>query len=315
MESVSTSTTPRSSTSGSGSTRRSPWTRSSPGSHVIRVDYFEDGADAQANFDYERTGDVVPEDPGYHAEYFANQDLAGAPALTRQDGAVDFAWGDGSPGDGIPTDHFSARWSKAVVLPVGAYKFTVRSDDGARLYVDGNLVFSHWNNQGPTTYSVTRQLAEGTHEIVLEYYESGGGAMAQFSFGPSDEPPPPVTPFIAESFANRDLAGSPVVTRMDERIDFQWGGAAPDPALPNDSFSARWTRTTTYEAGTYRFTVTGDDGIRVRVDGDVVVNGWFYQAPTTYTADVPLTAGEHTVVVEYFEHTGGATAVFSEARL
>ena len=79
---------------------------------------------------------------------------------------------------------------------------------------------------------------------------------------------------------------------MDERIDFQWGGAAPDPALPNDSFSARWTRTTTYEAGTYRFTVTGDDGIRVRVDGDVVVNGWFYQAPTTYTADVPLTAGE-----------------------
>jgi glucose/arabinose dehydrogenase len=285
------------------------------GSHVIRVDYFEDGADAQANFDYERTGDVVPEDPGYHAEYFANQDLAGAPALTRQDGAVDFAWGDGSPGDGIPTDHFSARWSKAVVLPVGAYKFTVRSDDGARLYVDGNLVLNHWNNQGPTTYSVTRQLAEGTHEIVLEYYESGGGAMAQFSFGPSDEPPPPVTPFTAEFFANRDLAGSPVVTRMDERIDFQWGGAAPDPALPNDSFSARWTRTTTYEAGTYRFTVTGDDGIRVRVDGDVVVNGWFYQAPTTYTADVPLTAGEHTVVVEYFEHTGGATAVFSEARL
>jgi hypothetical protein len=123
-----------------------------------------------------------------------------------------------------------------------------------------------------------RQLAEGTHEIVLEYYESGGGAMAQFSFGPSDEPPPPVTPFTAEFFANRDLAGSPVVTRMDERIDFQWGGAAPDPALPNDSFSARWTRTTTYEAGTYRFTVTGDDGIRVRVDGDVVVNGWFYQA-------------------------------------
>ena len=73
----------------------------------------------------------MPEDPGYHAEYFANQDLAGAPALTRQDGAVDFAWGDGSPGDGIPTDHFSARWSKAVVLPVGAHNFTVRSDERA----------------------------------------------------------------------------------------------------------------------------------------------------------------------------------------
>jgi hypothetical protein len=89
------------------------------GSHVIRVDYFEDGADAQANFDYERTGDVVPEDPGYHAEYFANQDLAGAPALTRQDGAVDFAWGDGSPGDGIPTDHFSASGARRSCCPSG----------------------------------------------------------------------------------------------------------------------------------------------------------------------------------------------------
>jgi hypothetical protein len=40
----------------------------------------------------------------------------------------------------------------------------------------------------------------------------------------------------------------------------------------------------------------------------------FYQAPTTYTADVPLSEGQHTVVVEYFEHTGGAVAKFSESR-
>ena len=61
--------------------------------------------------------------------------------------------------------------------------------------------------------------------------------------------------------------------------------------------------------------MTGDDGIRVLVDGTPVVDGWFYQAPTTYTADVALSAGEHTVVVEYFEHTGGAVARFSETKL
>jgi glucose/arabinose dehydrogenase len=285
------------------------------GPHVIRVEYFEDGADARANMNYQRVGDVVPADPGYSAEYFANPNLTGVPALTRQDGAIDFAWGDGSPGNGVPADQFSARWTKAVVLPAGAYAFTVRSDDGARLYVDGVLVLNAWTNQAATTNTVTRQLAEGTHEIVLEYFEAGGGATAQFSFAPTNEPPPPPAhPFTAEYFANTDLAGPPAVTRSDERIDFQWGGGAPDPALPADLFSARWTRTAVYEAGTYRFTVVGDDGIRVLVDGVVVINGWYYQGPTTYTADVPLTAGDHTVVVEYFEHTGGATAQFTEAR-
>ena len=51
------------------------------------------------------------------------------------------------------------------------------------------------------------------------------------------------------------------------------------------------------------------------VDGTQVIDGWFYQAPTTSTAEVPLSEGEHTVVVEYFEHTGGAVAKFSEAKV
>ena len=51
------------------------------------------------------------------------------------------------------------------------------------------------------------------------------------------------------------------------------------------------------------------------VDGVVVVDGWFYQSPTTYSADVPLTAGLHTVVVEYFEFSGGAVASFSESKV
>ena len=51
------------------------------------------------------------------------------------------------------------------------------------------------------------------------------------------------------------------------------------------------------------------------VDGTEVIDGWLYQPPTTYTADVPLTDGSHTVVVEYYEHTGGALARFSESKL
>jgi hypothetical protein len=155
---------------------------------------------------------------------------------------------------------------------------------------------------------------------VLEYFEAGGDAVAQLNYEPTSDPPPPpppppAEPFAAQYFDNSTLSGNPVLTRSDAAIDFDWGAGTPDPAVPADRFSARWTRTKDYAAGTYRFSVTGDDGIRVLVDGTQVIDGWFYQSPTTYTADVPLSAGQHTVVVEYFEYTGGAVARFSESKL
>jgi len=285
-----------------------------------RVDFFEGGGGARAEFDYERIGKVGPVDGGFQAQYFANRNLDGAPVLTRSDDKVDFNWGGGSPGDGVPVDNFSARWSRTVTLGSDAvYAFDVTGDDGVRLFIDGQKVLDKWVQQGPTTYHVVRALGAGTHQIVLEYFEAGGGAIAKLDYGPTDEqpppPPPPADPFSAEYFANTSLSGTPVLTRSDADVDFDWGNGSPAPEVPDDRFSARWTRTKQYDAGTYRFSVTGDDGIRVFVDGTQVVDGWFYQAPTTYSANVDLTAGEHTVVIEYFEHGGGAVARYSETKL
>ena len=204
---------------------------------------------AQAKFDYERIGDVVPEDR-VHAEYFANQDLAGAPALTRQDGAVDFDWGDGSPGR--RDSHGSllremeqgGRVARRGVQIHGSLR---RWSASLRRWKPRVEPLEQPGSDHLLGYPATRRGHSRDRAGVLRVGRRRDGTVL---LGPSDEPPPPpVTPFTAEFFANRDLAGSPVVTRMDERIDFQWGGAAPDPALPNDSFSARWTRTTTYEAG------------------------------------------------------------------
>ena len=289
----------------------------SGGPHELRVEYFEAGGGARAEFSYERIGDVVPAEGGYVGEYFDNRNLAGAPVVTRQDSEIDFEWGGGRPADGVPADNFSARWTKTVaVAEEGAYKFTVTTDDGFRLYVDGERALDKWIPQARTTYDVTRHLAEGTHEIVLEYFEASGDAVAKLGYEKtSDPPPPPPEPFAAEYFDNSALSGDPVLARTDEVVDFDWGEGTPSAVVSSDRFSARWTRSKTYEAGTYRFTATGDDGIRVLVDGTQVIDGWFYQPPTTYTADVPLSAGEHTVVVEYFEHTGLAVAKFSESRV
>jgi hypothetical protein len=287
------------------------------GPHELRVEYFEAGGGARAEFSYERIGDVVPAEGGYVGEYFDNRNLVGDPVLTRLDGDVDFDWGGGRPADGVPADNFSARWTKSLaVAEEASYEFTVTGDDGVRLYVDGEKVLDKWFPQSRTTHAVTRRLAEGAHEIVLEYFEAGGDAVAKLDYERTPRPPPPPPePFAGEYFDNSALSGDPVLTRSDEALDFDWAEGTPGAAIPPDRFSARWTRTTTYEGGTYRFTATGDDGIRVLVDGTQVIDGWFYQPPTTYTADVPLSAGEHTVVVEYFEHTGLAIAKFSESRV
>ena len=289
----------------------------SGGTHDLRVDYFESSGGARAELTYERLGDVVPTGGSYDAEYFGNRTLSGTPALTRKDDTVDFTWGGGAPGDGVPADSFSARWTKAMTLDEAAtYAFTVTGDDGVRLFVDGDTILDRWVQQGATTYTALKQLSPGTHTVVLEYFEAGGDAVAKLSYARTAEPPPPPTePFQGEYFANSTLSGAPALTRTDSTLDFDWGEGPPNAALPANQFSARWTRTMTYEAGTYRFSVTGDDGIRLFVDGVPVVNGWFYQAPTTFTADIALAAGPHTVAVEYFEWTGGAVAKFSQAKL
>lgn len=291
------------------------------GPHELRVDYFEAGGGARVEFTYERRGDVADGDRAqYEAEYFANRNLEGDPVLRRTEDSVDFAWGGGSPGNGVPADDFSARWTRRIaLLEEGAHEFTVTSDDGFRLLVDGQPVMDHWALQGATTYTATRQLGAGEHEIVLEYFEARGDALVRFGFEPTDSPPPPPppppAPFAAEYFDNGTLSGAPVLQRQDETIDFDWGGGSPAPVVPANDFSARWTRTKAYDAGRYRFEVTGDDGVRVLVDGEQVIDGWFYQAPTNYSAEVTLGEGQHTVVVEYFEWGGGAVARFREIAL
>ena len=115
---------------------------------------------------------------GLKAAYFANQKLAGKPAATRTEAAVRHVW-PGAPGvGGLPADHFSARYTGVLRPKVsGRYKLGVKSDDGARLYLDGQLVVDQWHDQGPTEHSVYRQLVAGReYAIRLEYYESAGGA-------------------------------------------------------------------------------------------------------------------------------------------
>jgi hypothetical protein len=96
-------------------------------------------------------------------------------------------------------------------------------------------------------------------------------------------------------------------------LDFDFGLGSPSSScgVGVDNFSTRWTRTVNFSAGTYRFTATGDDGIRLYVDGQLKIDQWIDQAPTTYTADVALSAGNHDLRFEFYENGVGAVARLS----
>ena len=112
----------------------------------------------------------------------------------------------------------------------------------------------------------------------------------------------------AEYYDNPSLKGNPVRAIREAAIDFDWGQDIPLEGVPADGFSVRWTTTTTFEAGHYTFSVTIDDGARLWVDGELLIDQWRVQGVTTYTAGKWLAAGEHTIQMAYFEDTGSAVA-------
>ncbi|MFI5845306.1 PA14 domain-containing protein [Catenuloplanes sp. NPDC051500] len=296
----------------SGATTRTARTVLGGGPHTIVMEYYENCCDAVAKLSWRQTADPV-DPPAWHAEYWNSTTPAvpaRAPDLVRQDPALTFDWGTGSPAPAITADDFVARWTRTDTLPAGVYRFSGLSDDGLRIFVDGAPVVDRWFDQH-AAFSTDRILLAGPHEIRIEYFENGGDAVAQFGYqriadaGPTEM-------WAGEYFGNVGLTGAPLVTRDTDAVDFDWGAGSPDPRLPADNFSARWTRTSDYAAGTYRLSATADDGVRVRVDGRLVIDAWRDQAPTTYTADVVLTAGEHTVVVEYYEHGVAALVRFRQ---
>jgi hypothetical protein len=133
-------------------------------------------------------------------------------------------------------------------------------------------------------------------------------------------PPVPVPQdrWRGEYFANRELSGTPVLVR-DEGVGdlfFDSGLNAPDKecGVPVDDFSVRWARVAAFAPGTYRFSVTADDGVRVKIDDRVVIDEWHEQAMPTRSADVDLTGGAHRIVIEYFEHLGSAALKFNWSR-
>ncbi len=112
-----------------------------------------------------------------------------------------------------------------------------------------------------------------------------------------------------EYFNNPDLSGTPVLVRPEPAIDYNWGAESPaPPVVAPDQFSVRWTRILNLPAGQYQFTATTDDGVRLWVNNQALIDQWSAHQAQPLTATVDLPGGDTLVRMEYFEDAGAAIA-------
>ncbi|MDH3675833.1 MAG: PA14 domain-containing protein, partial [Anaerolineae bacterium] len=242
-----------------------------------------------------QSGSIIITD--WRAEYYNNLNLSGAPAVLRNDVVVNFDWGESAPASGIGVDNFSARWTRRLNFPAGTYRFYTRVDDGVRLWIDGNLVIDRWFDTAPTTYSADVTLTDGLHSLRIEYYDRAGSAVAQLAWEWLEAYPD----WRGEYFNNPNLSGVPVLVRNDAMPKFSWGPSSPGPGIPADYFSVRWSRDLYFSAGTYRFKVSVDDGARLWVDDNLIIDQWQVGVPRTFRSEITLTEGFHRIRLEYFD--------------
>lgn len=120
------------------------------------------------------------------------------------------------------------------------------------------------------------------------------------------------TGWTAQYFNNTDLSGSPVLSEaLAGGINFNFGTSSPRPGVINDdNFSARFSSVQLFNAGTYEFILSSDDGARVFIDGVLVLDRFIGRSLTTDRFQYTLTAGTHSLVVEYFEGIDQAAIQF-----
>jgi hypothetical protein len=142
------------------------------------------------------------------------------PNLSRGEAGLMFAW-LGSPGLGIGSDYWVARFTGSPSFTAGTYTFTATANDGLRLYVDGGLVIDQWKVQTAQTWTVTLTLADGPHQIVAEYFERTNAASLSVAW--TLAPPPslcvtdPLVPAVSVNAPNHQVTWTGAIVVTDER--------------------------------------------------------------------------------------------------
>ena len=220
---------------------------------------------------------------GLRYALYDNKTLSGSPVDTGTDAQVNFNWKSNGKISGL-TDNFSVRWTGEVKPRYGeTYTFFTRSDDGVRLWVNGEKLIDNWTNHAPTTNQGQISLQAGqSYSIRLEYYENAGGAVCQLRWSSASQikevvPQERLYPSTAPTAATTTYTVRARGVQGTEVMALQIGGQTVQrwtvsPTMSNYTYSGS-------ECGSVRVAITNDQGVNhdLRVD-KLTVDGTTYQA-------------------------------------
>ncbi|MFM8469185.1 MAG: PA14 domain-containing protein [Limisphaerales bacterium] len=250
---------------------------------------------------------------GLLGTYYERVDLSGR-AVHRLDESVNFDWELGEPIAGVQKDYFSARWAGQLEAPVsGKFTFHLDADDGARLWLADRLICDAWRVADGTALSGDIELQQGQrYDLRLEYYDNLGPARVRLSWtgpgipksivprnqlhaaiGSKPADTPATRGLLAAYYRRTELDSSSAVTRIDPQLDFTWGERAPVSEVPAEAFSARWSGQVAAQfTESYTFHVESGGGVKLWLDGQLILNQWNDRPGEFYSTVVPLPAGQ-----------------------
>jgi GH43 family beta-xylosidase len=254
---------------------------------------------------------------GLTGQYFHNMDFTGLAAERTE--AVDFNWGNAAPAAGVDPDTFSVRWTGQVESLYGeTYTFHTTSNQGVRLWVDGKLLIDNWKPHETEVDSATINLAAGQkYDIRLEYFEQFGTAQIKLEWSSASQARQvvPATQLYASPEGllgnySDTFGGSGV--RIDPVVDFSWGTGRPHPTVAVDQVTVEWTGQLRADfSEEYTFAIQSDEGARLWIGGELVIDDWTAHTVHTATGSKLLEAGKwYDIRIEYFDKTGQATINF-----
>jgi hypothetical protein len=164
------------------------------------------------------------------------------------------------------------------------------------------LIIDEWHDTAPKEYVSVHEVSAGVHSLQIDYYQHLGGARMNFAL----EPVEVGAAWKAEYFNNTTLGGEPAVIRYYPAIDFDYGPDAPVAGITADYYSTRFSGEFAFVGGKYRFTATVDDGVRIFLDDNPILDQWHRTSVRTYEVDVDVAEGNHKVRVEYYEEKGAS---------
>ena len=145
---------------------------------------------------------------GYRAEYFANPDWKGTPALVRTDAAIDFNWKKAAPAPGLAPEHYSVRWTTTFTpAETRDYEFALVGGGSSFAFLDETKILDNPYSRGVNT--TLRLQAGRAYQLRVDYKPGEGNANPRFGW--RDLADPKQAPQIADAVALARAADAAVL--------------------------------------------------------------------------------------------------------